>query len=54
MLSVEHTVNPFNRNKDGSIKTPDEVREAVKKELHEKMNEFKKQEHLCRKCSDSI
>jgi hypothetical protein len=30
--TFEQTVNPFNRNADGSVKTRDEVSEAVKAE----------------------
>ena len=30
--TFEQTVNPFNRNTDGSVKTRDEVAEAVKAE----------------------
>lgn len=51
-ISEEETVNPFNKNKDGSIKTYAEVEESVNKELSKKINKWNKK-FICKSCYNS-
>lgn len=53
MIAVEHTVNPFNKNDDGTVKTREQVRERVR-ELHTKEVAETKAGIRCNKCKDAI
>lgn len=46
-MTFSQTVNPFNKNKEGKLKTDNEIYEEIKKEKEEWMND----KHItCNKC----
>lgn len=47
--TVERTINPFNKNTDGSIKTRGEIQRDNDNELEE----WKKQDEYCKDCEES-
>ena len=49
IISVCETVNPFNKNGEGFIKTYDEVRQSVSNKLQNKVDELTK-EFICSSC----
>lgn len=53
MVKVEHTVNPFNKNEDGTVKTREQVRERVR-EVHAKEVAETKAGIRCNKCKDAV
>lgn len=48
-IKVEQTVNPYNRNVNGEIKTRDEIVESVKEKLRLKVEEFNRKP-ICTSC----
>lgn len=52
-LTVEHTVNPFNKNEDGSVKTATEVMRSAQAEAEAAKARFAKAP-LCAKCEDGL
>lgn len=48
-ISNEHTVNPFNKNEDGSIKTYDQVKASSTVKTEKEVREFK-QFPVCETC----
>lgn len=53
IVCVEHTINPFNKNADGTVKTRQQVYECVKEE-HKRRVEETKSGITCNKCKDEI
>lgn len=51
-VSVEHTVSPFNRNPDGTVKTRAEVEADVQKTLTEKVDDLKAKGIICNPCQE--
>lgn len=51
-VSVEHTINPFNKNKEGEIKTREEVRADVKANAAAEKAEMLEKGIVCAKCSN--
>lgn len=47
------TVNPFNKNDDGSIKNPTEVRDQAKAQAMLWQNEKVNLNHVCNQCKES-
>lgn len=52
-FTVERTVNPFNKNEDGSMKSRDEVRAAARAEAVSLRTQFCS-EPLCKACEDAL
>lgn len=50
---VECTVNPFNKNEDGTIKTPFEVRQQSAAKVMQERVEFLRKP-LCKACEDAM
>lgn len=50
---VEHTVNPFNKNLDGSVKDAKQVSHEARLEAAAQRDEFMR-EPLCRSCEDAL
>ena len=50
---VECTVNPFNKNDDGTIKTPDEVYQQSLAKAKQEREEFLR-DPLCKTCEDAL
>ena len=48
-ITVEHTVNPFNKNRNGSVKSREEVARDVNERLSKDKAEFLKKP-LCSQC----
>ncbi len=49
----ECTVNPFNKNADGQVCTPSEVRAQSQAKANTELQQFKT-EPLCRTCEDAL
>ncbi len=49
-VTVTHTINPFNRNDAGEIRSPEEVRQRVVAELAERVKETAGSKIICRTC----
>ena len=52
-FTVEHTLNPYNTNPDGTVKTMQEVINGAHEAAKAERDRFKKYP-LCRKCEDSL
>lgn len=52
-FTIEHTVNPFNKNDDGSVKTAAEVSAGAYAEAKLRRDQFAT-EPLCGACEDSL
>lgn len=52
-FTVEHTVNPFNRNSDGTVKTSAEVQRDAAIEARKQRENFLK-EPLCATCEKAL
>lgn len=52
-FTVEHTVNPFNKNPDGSIRTASEVSANAHNAARTERDQFAK-EPLCATCENSL
>lgn len=52
-VKVTHTVNPFNRNKLGHVRSPQEVLERVRAELADRVAKVKCTPLICRTCEAS-
>lgn len=52
-IERSETVNPFNKNPDGSIKTYGEVHESVAKKYNLAKHNFEHEIHECSKCWDA-
>lgn len=52
-IIARQTVNPFNKNEDGSIKTRMEVYDSVKSELRLKLNNLSNKKYYHEKCLES-
>jgi hypothetical protein len=50
---AEHTLNPFNKNADGTVKNAEQVRKGAKQEALRLRDEFMK-EPLCKSCEDAL
>jgi ribosomal protein L37AE/L43A len=50
-ISASQTVNPFNRNKDGSVKSRAQVIESVAEELERQVEKFERKKFTCNTCS---
>lgn len=50
VVSESSTVNPFNTNEDGSVKTREEVIQQVKQKLQAAVEKVKAEGIICRKC----
>ena len=51
-IKVEGTVNPYNKNEDGSIRTSQEVEKRLSVEYYKKAAAWK-ENPICKKCSES-
>lgn len=49
--TFEHTINPYNRNDDSTIRTPEQVREAVEAEADMWVPDFR---HFTQKCRGEL
>ncbi len=49
-ISEEQTVNPFNKNEDGTIKNYYEVNTSVKEELNKRIEKFQEEGFVCKNC----
>ncbi len=52
-FTVEHTVNPFNKNDDGSVKTPKEVQASARLAAQKQRDEFIRKP-LCATCENQL
>jgi hypothetical protein len=52
VAKVEHTVNPFNTNEDGSQKSPAEVRQSAQRHADEEAALKQDTLSICRDCED--
>ena len=52
-ITIEHTVSPFNKNEDGSVRTPREVHAQATKEAKEKMAKIEQEGIVCKTCEKS-
>ena len=48
------TINPFNKNEDGSIKTHFEVSKSVKNKLENRIKRFLEEGFICRSCKEYL
>jgi hypothetical protein len=46
------TVNPFNKNEDGSVKNPTEVRDQAKAQAIQWQSEKPDPKHVCNQCKE--
>lgn len=53
-ITEEQTINPFNKNADGTIKTRYEVSLSVKENLEKRVNRFKEEGFVCRSCKEFL
>lgn len=49
VIEESETVSPFNKNDDGSIKTPEQVSNSVMEKLCKAVSEFER-DSICRQC----
>lgn len=47
-----HTINPFNKNDDGSVRSREQVYAKAREENDKKITEFKSHCQLCTKCTE--
>ena len=52
-LKSEHTVNPFNRDECGNVRTPEQVTEQSRAEVNRKHDEFMR-EPVCAACFKAL
>ena len=52
-FTAEHTVNPFNKNADGSVKSPSEVSQGARADAKLQRDQFLT-EPLCKACEDAL
>jgi hypothetical protein len=52
-VSVTHTVNPFNKNEDGSIRSTQEVWQCVGVELESEVKKLLADGIVCNSCEES-
>jgi len=50
IISESQTVNPFNKNTDGSIKNYSEVSQSVSENLQKRLERFKNEGFVCSGC----
>lgn len=50
VISDYQTINPFNKDSKGNLKTRDQIMSEVKKHLREKVDAALKEGRLCNKC----
>ena len=53
-FSYMNTINPFNKNEDGAVRSYHEVNERVSKKLKDFMDKFDKRGFKCASCEDSL
>lgn len=53
VVLVEHTVNPWNRNDRGEIRTPGEVYECVRQEAQVKADKLRVNGTTCQRCEQA-
>lgn len=51
-IKAYQTINPFNKNKDGHIKTGDEIQIENSEELRKKIIEIETQGVICKACEE--
>ncbi len=51
--TAEHTVNPYNKDADGNIKSPQQVREDAQKAANQKAKDKSGMTVVCRKCQET-
>lgn len=49
----QHTINPFNKNPDGTVRTPLQVREAVEAEADAWQPDFRHNTEACKGATDA-
>ncbi len=49
-VTVTHTINPFNKNELGHVRSPQEVANQVREELAEQVKKMAGQTIICRTC----
>lgn len=49
-VTVTHTINPYNRNDDGSVRSPQEVADRVRAELAGRVKETAASTIICKTC----
>ena len=52
-ITVEHTVNPFNKNENGTVRTPAQVAENVTRQLARDVLKFSA-EPWCARCENDL
>lgn len=53
-IAEAQTINPYNRNKDGSIKSCHEVEKSVAIELETRVKRFKEEGFICKGCQEYL
>jgi hypothetical protein len=53
IATVEHTVNPFNKNEAGEVKSPAEVRASAQAAAEAEARKLEGVPQLCRSCEDA-
>ena len=53
-ITEEQTINPFNKNTDGTVKTRHEVVVSVQIGLEKRIDRFLTEGFLCRKCKEFL
>jgi len=53
-ITEEQTVNPFNKNEDGTIKNFYEVSLSVKENLEKRIKRFQKEGFICKSCKEFL
>jgi hypothetical protein len=53
-ITEEQTVNPFNKNEDGTIKSYFEVVQSVRETLEKRIKRFQDEGFVCRKCKEFL
>lgn len=49
-VTVTHTINPYNRNELGHVRSPQEVLDCVRAELAERVKETERRQIICKAC----
>jgi len=53
-ITEEQTINPFNKNSDGTIKSFHEVSKSVVDELEKRVSRFTAEGFICRNCKEFL
>ncbi len=53
-ITEEQTVNPFNKNEDGTVKTRFEVGQSVRENLEKRVKRFQEEGFICKGCKEFL